>query len=87
MTPTNEQLSEVVKLIGKHVFEMDRLVLAMCESHDSRGKFLAATLPSLTDDQRETLRAAASQSETALEQLEAAIQRYHADIEQCPFWK
>ena len=87
MTPTNEQLSQVLKILSQHVLKMDELVLAMCEAHDSRGKFLATMLPNLTAGERKILIDAAARSETSLEHLEHATQQFRKTFESCPFWK
>ena len=87
MTPTIEQLNEVVKRLALHVFDTERLLFALLEARDSESKFLADMLPNLTAEQRKTWQAAAARSETASEQLEAAMKQYRETFAQCPFWK
>jgi hypothetical protein len=87
MTPTNQQLSDVLQTLSQHVMQMDEIILTMCEAHNCRSKFLAAMLPNLTAAQRKVLTDAASRSETSFEHLEHATRQFRKIFEQCPFWK
>jgi len=48
MTPTTEQLSQVVRVLADHVLLMDKYVLALAEARESQNQFIATRMPGLT---------------------------------------
>ena len=87
MTPTTEQLRDVVKALADHVLLMDKYVLALAEARESQNQFIAARMPGLSEKERAHLKSVYARSESSSEHLEAAMKKWRETFESCPIWK
>lgn len=85
MTPDIEDLSVIVRELGKHVVQMDAVILAQARAQHHLENFIDSRLPDLTAGERQRLRSATAQNQTSLEQLEAAVQQFRETFESWPF--
>jgi len=81
MSPTNEQIAEQVRKIGKHLAEMEGYLLSVAFAQAQQYKLIASRAPGFSPEEDALLRSAAQQCLEGCNQLSALRKQFQSDVD------